>query len=106
MKNGDIVYGKITNIVGYGAFVQVEEYDGLVHISDIENASLNTNLNKLFKVEDTFDVIVEKVDVAEKRISLKPASSVEQDKEAEKYMSNQSEDDGDTYNTFAALLKK
>ena len=37
MKNGDIVYGKITNIVGYGAFVQVDEYDGLVHISEFSD---------------------------------------------------------------------
>lgn len=104
---GEKISGKIARITSFGLFVNLKPgIDGLVHISDIENASLNTNLNKLFKVEDTFDVIVEKVDVKEKRISLKPASSVEQDKEAEKYMSNQSEDDGDTYNPFAALLKK
>ena len=37
MKNGDIVYGKITSIVGYGAFVQVDDYDGLVHISEFSD---------------------------------------------------------------------
>ena len=32
MKPGDIVNAKITNILGYGAFVVVGDYDGLVHI--------------------------------------------------------------------------
>ena len=47
---------------------------------------------------------IEKIDVENKRISLKTATSVEQDKTAAKYLSNQ-DDDGDTYNPFAALLK-
>ena len=37
MKIGDIVYGKVTNILGYGAFVLVEEYDGLIHISEFSD---------------------------------------------------------------------
>ena len=37
MKAGDIVYGKITNILGYGAFVAVEDYDGLIHISEFSD---------------------------------------------------------------------
>ena len=45
------------------------------------------------------------INAMEKRLSLKPASSVEQDESAAKYMSSQ-DDDGETYNPFAALLKK
>ena len=37
MKIGDIVYGKVTNILGYGAFVLVDEYDGLIHISEFSD---------------------------------------------------------------------
>lgn len=37
IKKGEIVYGKITNILGYGAFVSVGEYDGLVHISEFSD---------------------------------------------------------------------
>ena len=47
-----------------------------------------------------------KIDVANKRISLSPATSAEQDNEAETYLESQDSDDGDTYNPFAALLKK
>ena len=35
-NEGDIVYGTITNILGYGAFVEIDkEYNGLIHISEI-----------------------------------------------------------------------
>ena len=50
-------------------------------------------------------VVVEKIDAESKRIGLVPATSKEQDETSEKYLSNQ-DDDGETYNPFAALLKK
>ena len=37
IKKGEIVYGRITNILGYGAFVKVGEYDGLIHISEFSD---------------------------------------------------------------------
>ena len=37
IKKGEIVYGKVTNILGYGAFVSVGEYDGLIHISELSD---------------------------------------------------------------------
>ena len=52
------------------------------------------------------DVIVQKVEASSKRISLAPASSVQQDNDAAKYMAGQDDRDGDTYNPFAALLGK
>ena len=51
-------------------------------------------------------VIVEKVDVEEKRISLTPVVSNEEQDNANEYLSKHSSDDGETYNPFAALLKK
>ena len=56
---------------------------------------------------DLWKVVLEHIEneyVENKRISLKTATSVEQDKTAAKYLSSQ-DDDGDTYNPFAALLK-
>ena len=44
------------------------------------------------------------IDAENKRISLVPATSVEQDNSASSYINSQ--DDGETYNPFAALLKK
>ena len=42
MQNGDIVSGKITGIKDYGAFVQVEEYCGLIHISEFSDNFVKT----------------------------------------------------------------
>ncbi len=98
--------GKISRIADFGLFVNIAPgIDGLVHISDLEDVSANTNLRKVYKVGQTMSVVVEKINAMEKRLSLKPASSVEQDESAAKYMSSQ-DDDGETYNPFAALLKK
>ena len=106
---GTKVTGKIVRIADFGLFVNVDKgIDGLVHISEIddERVTASTNLSKVFKVGQEYSVVVEKIDVKNKRLSLKPASSVEQDKTAAKYMASQDNDDGETYNPFAALLKK
>ena len=50
MKKGDIVYGVITNIIGYGAFVTVNDYTKeKLNFDELEKA-LYTNLNDDFKV--------------------------------------------------------
>ncbi|MBQ7158770.1 MAG: S1 RNA-binding domain-containing protein [Treponema sp.] len=106
IKVGEKIDGTIARVAPFGLFVNLAKgIDGLVHISALENVSASTNLAKKFKVGEAFSVVVDKIDVAEKRISLLPASSAEQDQSAEKYLSSQ-DDDGESYNPFAALLKK
>ena len=103
---GTKVDGKISKIMDFGLFVNLGKgIDGLVHISELEDVSANTNLRKVYKTGQEMSVVVTKVDAENKRISLQPASSAEQDQSAAKYMSSQ-DDDGETYNPFAALLKK
>lgn len=95
--------GTIARIAGFGLFVNLAPgIDGLVHISTLEDVGSNTNLAKKYKTGQQFDVVVEKVDAAAKRISLRPASSMEQDESAANYLARQ--DDSDGYNPFAALL--
>ncbi len=104
---GTKVDGKISKIMDFGLFVNLDKgIDGLVHISELEDISANTNLRKVYKIGQEMSVVVEKVDAEAKRISLVPASSKEQDETAAKYMGSQDDDDGETYNPFAALLKK
>ena len=103
---GTKVDGEICRIADFGLFVNLDKgIDGLVHISELEDVSANTNLRKVYKIGQKMSVVVEKVDAEAKRISLVPATSKEQDETAAKYLSSQ-DDDGDTYNPFAALLKK
>lgn len=102
---GKKIEGTIARIAGFGLFVNLAPgIDGLVHISTLENVGNNTNLSHKYKIGQKFDVVVEKVDAAEKRISLRPATSVEQDESAANYLAGQDDDEG--YNPFAALLKK
>ena len=101
---GTKIDGAISRIADFGLFVNLDKgIDGLVHISELEDVS--ANLRKVYKVGQKMSVVIEKIDASEKRISLVPATSKEQDETAAKYLSSQ-EDDGDTYNPFAALLKK
>jgi len=103
---GTKVTGKISKIMEFGLFVNLATgIDGLVHISELEDIKSGTNLKKVFNIGQEMSVVVDKIDTAQKRISLRPASSVEQDNTAAKYLNSQ-DDDGETYNPFAALLKK
>ncbi len=97
--------GTVSRVAEFGLFVSLEEgLDGLVHISEIESAKNGTNLRKLFQKGDIMNVVVQSIDVDEKRMSLRPAIAKEQDLEAENYLEKQ--DVQETYNPFAALLKK
>ncbi len=103
---GQKLEGTISRIVDFGLFVNIANgVDGLVHIGALEDVKANTNIRKLYSVGQKMSVVIEKIDAAQKRLSLKPATSVEQDNSAESYLSHQ-DDDGETYNPFAALLKK
>lgn len=104
---GTKIDGKISRIVDFGIFVNIANgIDGLVHISDLEDVSSNTNLHKVYKIGQKMSVVIEKIDSQQKRISLKPASSQEQDESAKKYLSSCNNNDGETYNPFATLLIK
>ena len=69
MKNGDIVYGKITNIVGYGAFVQVDDYDGLVHISEFSDHFVR-DIKEFVQLDEEVKLKVIDVDEENKRLKL------------------------------------
>lgn len=103
---GQKIEGLISRVADFGVFVNLDKgIDGLIHISELEGISANTNIKKVFQSGQKMSVVIEKIDAVNRRISLKTASSVEQDDTAAKYLSNQ-DDDGETYNPFAALLKK
>lgn len=69
MKPGDIVYGKITNILGYGAFAVVGEYDGLIHISEFSDGFVK-NINEFVSIGDEIKLRVLELDEKNKRIKL------------------------------------
>ena len=98
--------GTIARVTDYGLFVTLEPgLDGLVHISELQGENRNTNLRVKFKAGSTMEVAVKDVDLDQRRISLRPASSSQQDNDTAQFLGSQ-QDDGETYNPFAALLKK
>jgi small subunit ribosomal protein S1 len=98
--------GTVSRIATFGAFVTLENgLDGLVHVSELRGDDKFGDTSKAVKVGQKMTVLVLGVDEANRRISLKPASSLEEDETVGKYLSG-GNSDGDTYNPFAALLKK
>ncbi len=97
--------GTVSKIAEFGLFVKLEEgIEGLVHISEIQSAQSGTNLRKLFKTGDLMHVVIQSIDTENHRLSLRPAVAKEQESDVEYYLDKQDSDE--TYNPFAALLKK
>ena len=97
--------GKVVRITEYGAFVSLEPgLDGLVHVSELRSGGTYNNVRDSVKVGQTLNVQVLDVDTSKRRISLKPASSVEEDALSKQYLED-NDTQGETYNPFAALLK-
>lgn len=104
---GTKLEGKISRVADFGLFIEMEPgIDGLLHISKLKNVERNTNLRKVYKTGTEMPVVVEKIEMEQKRISLSPVVSNEEEDSAADYLSKQNDDDGETYNPFAALLKK
>ena len=85
-KVGQKIDGKISRVQDFGIFVNLAKgIDGLVHISAL-NVERNTNIKKVYSPGDDFAVQIKEIDADEKRISLIPASTSEEEKTAKKYL--------------------
>lgn len=69
IKKGEIVYGKVTNILGYGAFVSVGEYDGLIHISEFSDNFVR-DIHEYVSVGQQVKLKVLDIDEKEKKLRL------------------------------------
>ncbi|MCP5328044.1 MAG: 30S ribosomal protein S1 [Sinobacteraceae bacterium] len=65
------VFGKVTNIADYGAFVEIEDgVEGLVHVSEMDWTNKNVNPAKVVQTGQEVEVMVLDVDEERRRISL------------------------------------
>jgi len=65
------VFGKITNIADYGAFVEIEDgVEGLVHVSEMDWTNKNVNPAKVVQTGQEVEVMVLDCDEERRRISL------------------------------------
>jgi len=65
------VNGKVTNVVDYGAFVELEEgVEGLIHVSEMSWTKKVKNPRSIVQPGQMVDVIITEVDVDKRRLSL------------------------------------
>ena len=69
MQAGDIVIAKITSIVGYGAFVSVGDYVGLVHISEFSDNFVKS-IKEFVSVGQEIRLRVLEIDETNKKVKL------------------------------------
>ncbi|MBR6788294.1 MAG: bifunctional 4-hydroxy-3-methylbut-2-enyl diphosphate reductase/30S ribosomal protein S1 [Clostridia bacterium] len=81
---GSEFVGKVTSIMPFGAFVEVEPgVEGLVHVSEASNVYVK-NINDVFKVGDEVKVKVFAIDPDEKKITLSAKACMPAPTEEEK----------------------
>jgi small subunit ribosomal protein S1 len=69
LQPGQVVEGTISNIVDFGAFVDLEGIDGLIHISELSWSHVN-HPSEVVSIGDTVRVKVLDIDKDRQRISL------------------------------------
>src|SRR5437764_1911363 len=68
---GTRMFGKVTNIADYGAFVELEPgIEGLVHVSEMDWTNKNVAPSKVVSLGDEVEVMVLEIDEEKRRISL------------------------------------
>jgi small subunit ribosomal protein S1 len=69
LEPGQVVEGKISNIVDFGAFVDLDGIDGLIHISELSWSHVN-HPTEVVQIGDTVRIKVLDIDRDRQRISL------------------------------------
>jgi small subunit ribosomal protein S1 len=69
LNPGDVVEGTISNIVDFGAFVDLDGMDGLIHISELSWSHVN-HPSEVLEIGQKVDVKVLDIDRERQRISL------------------------------------
>jgi len=68
---GTRLFGKVTNLTDYGAFVEVEAgIEGLVHVSEMDWTNKNVDPRKVVTLGEEVEVMVLEIDENRRRISL------------------------------------
>jgi small subunit ribosomal protein S1 len=68
---GTRLFGKVTNLTDYGAFVEIEAgIEGLVHVSEMDWTNKNVHPTKVVQLGDEVEVMILEIDEDRRRISL------------------------------------
>ncbi|MEY3746850.1 MAG: ribosomal protein [Pseudomonadota bacterium] len=68
---GTRLFGKVTNLTDYGAFVEIEPgIEGLVHVSEMDWTNKNVHPAKIAQLGDEVEVMILEIDEDRRRLSL------------------------------------
>ncbi len=68
---GTRIFGKVTNLTDYGAFIEIEEgVEGLVHVSEMDWTNKNIHPTKVVQLGDEVEAMILDIDEERRRISL------------------------------------
>ena len=85
---GELVYGRVTKLVPFGAFIQVgDNIEGLVHISEISLHRIESPEEVIAPEEELWVKIIE-IDVSKRRISLSIKQALEGGEVSAEYQSD------------------
>ncbi|MCY4321683.1 MAG: 30S ribosomal protein S1 [Bdellovibrionaceae bacterium] len=90
IKEGSIVSGFVKNLTAYGAFIDLGDRDGLIHITDMSWSRIE-HPNQILKVGQKLDLKVLKFDSEKNRVSLglKQMSEEKWEESVSKYQEGQ-----------------
>ena len=69
LEVGEVITGKVVNVVDFGLFVDLGGIDGLVHLSELDWQNMQ-HLSKVAKMGDEIEVKVIGVDIERQRVQL------------------------------------
>ena len=67
---GSKIVGKVRNLTEFGAFVEVDDIDGLIHISDMSWSKRIKHPSEVLKKGDKVEAMVLNIDAENQRLSL------------------------------------
>src|SRR5699024_40854 len=83
VNTGDVVEGKIVNLLDFGAFVRLKEgVDGLLHVSEISKDHIDKPSDVL-EIGQTINVKIIDIDGEEKKVSLSLKQIPDENEESE-----------------------
>ena len=69
IKPGDVLQGVVKNITDYGAFIDLDGLDGLLHVNDMSWGRI-AHPSELLKVGEEINVVITEIDLDRERVSL------------------------------------
>ncbi len=69
IQTGELRKGQVKNITDFGAFVDLDGIDGLLHVTDMTWGRIN-HPSEILKVGDELEVMILEIDLEKERISL------------------------------------